>query len=269
MIELVDTHCHIHHAPLAESSAAVLARAAEAGVRHCLVVGTSAEDSRRAVELARAHPGTLRAAVGIHPNDAEAATEADIAAIDELAADPAVGAVGEIGLDRYRQHATPERQAWVLDRMLQIARRHQLPIAIHCRDAYEPLLEALRRAGPAGARGVIHCASGPADFIRGALALGLHVSFAGNVTFPKAEALRSLVPLVPDDRLLLETDAPWLAPQPVRGQVNEPAHVAHTAAALARIRGLSPEALGAATSRNARALFGFPVSDIKPALGDI
>lgn len=257
-LDLVDTHCHIHHEPLAASAAAVLGRAAEAGVRHCLVVGTSAEDSRRAVELARAHPGVLRAAVGIHPNDAEAATEADVAAIDALAADPAVGAVGEIGLDRYRQHASPERQAWVLERMLEIARRRRLPIAIHCRDAYEPMIESLRRLMPGTVRGVVHCASGPADYIHAALGLGLHVSFAGNVTFPKADALRSLVPLVPDDRLLLETDAPWLAPQPVRGQTNEPAFVAHTAAEIARLRKTNPETVAALASRNARALFGFP-----------
>jgi TatD DNase family protein len=225
-------------------------------VRHCLVVGTSAEDSRRAVELARQHP-MLRAAVGIHPNEAESADEASVAAIDALAGEPVVAAIGEIGLDRYRQHASPERQAWVLERMLEIARRRKLPVAIHCRDAYEPLIDELRRLMPGTVRGVIHCASGPAEFIQAALALGLHVSFAGNVTFPKADALRQLVPLVPDDRLLLETDAPWLAPQPVRGAVNEPAHVAHTAADLARVRGTSPEALAAVTSRNARALFGF------------
>lgn len=126
---------------------------------------------------------------------------------------------------------------------------------MHCRSAYEPLLEILRADMPPPIRGIIHCASGPPAFIREAVALGLHVSFAGNVTFPKADGLRALVALVPDDRLLLETDAPFLAPQPVRGRPNEPAYVAHTAACVARLRGVTVEALGRLTSRNAQQLF--------------
>jgi TatD DNase family protein len=256
-LDLVDTHCHVQMAPLSDAVDAVLQRAAQAGVRQCLVVGTTVEDSRLALELTRGRP-MLRAAVGIHPHEADQADEASVAAIEELAADPQTGAIGEIGLDNYRKHSSPERQAWLFERLLGVARRRNLPVAIHCRDAYSPLLELLRRAHPGMVRGVIHCASGPAEFIQAALALGLHVSFAGNVTFPNAAALRGLVPLVPDDRLLLETDAPFLAPQPVRGAVNEPAHIAHTAAGLAQLRGTSPEALAAVTSRNARALFGWP-----------
>jgi TatD DNase family protein len=137
-----------------------------------------------------------------------------------------------------------------------IAQRRHLPLLFHCRgtQAYDQLL-TLVRAHARGLQGVIHCASGSAAFIRGALALGLHVSFAGNVTFPNAQALRELIPLVPDDRLLIETDAPFLAPQPVRGQPNEPSYVAYTAAAVAKIRGCSIETLGELTSRNARQLF--------------
>jgi TatD DNase family protein len=146
-------------------------------------------------------------------------------------------------------------QAAALRGFLAIARRRRLPILLHCRDAYEPLLEVLRAEMPSPIRGIIHCASGPPAFIREAVALGLHVSFAGNVTFPKADGLRALVELVPDDRLLLETDAPFLAPQPVRGMPNEPAYVAHTAACVARLRGVTVEALGQMTSRNAQRLF--------------
>lgn len=253
---LIDTHCHLDLDPLAGSVEAVLARARASGVEACLTIGTSVEGSRANVELARRHP-MLRAAVGVHPNDADTVTDETLAQIDALAADPVVAAVGEVGLDEYRQEAAPANQRRALQGFLAIAQRRHLPVAIHCRNAYEPLLDLLREASRPAVRGVIHCASGPAEFIEGALALGFHISFAGNVTFPNAHALRQLVLLVPEDRLLIETDAPFLAPQPVRGQPNEPAHVAHTAAALAQLRGTTPEALGASTSRNARRLFGF------------
>lgn len=255
-LELIDTHCHLDREPLAGSVEAVLARAHAAGVRGCLSVGTTVATSRINVELARRFPA-VRAAVGIHPNEAETATDEAVAAIEELAASPEVAAIGEVGLDSYRQHASPEAQQRAVARFIRFATQRGLPLILHCREAYEPLLEALRAHAAGPLRGVVHCASGPPVFIEGALALGLHVSFAGNVTFPSAGPLRALVGLVPDDRLLVETDAPFLAPQPVRGRPNEPAHVAHTAACLAQLRATSVEALGALTSRNARHLFGF------------
>lgn len=260
-LDLVDTHCHIQLSPLAESAASVLSRAAAAGVRHCLIVGTTVEDSRLALQLARTHAG-LRAAVGIHPHDADAVADAAVALIDEMAVDAQVAAIGEVGLDDYRCRSSPERQARLLEQLLEVAQHRQLPVVLHCRDAYERLISLLRRTSGGALRGVIHCASGPPDFIQAALALGLHISFAGNVTFPSASALRSLVPLVPEDRILLETDAPFLAPQPVRGATNEPAYITHTAVEVARIRGTSPEVLAALASRNARALFGFPGTGI-------
>ena len=255
-LELVDTHCHLDLEPLAASVDAVLARAREAGVRQCLSIGTTVEASRANVALAHRYP-EVRAAVGVHPHEAETVTDETLAEIESLAGDPGVAAIGEVGLDYYRQHAAPEHQLRALRGFAAIAQRRRLPLAIHCRDAYEPLLDLLRQHAAGSLRGVIHCASGPAEFIQGALALGLHVSFAGNVTFPNAQALRALVPLVPDDRLLIETDAPFLAPQPVRGRPNEPAYAAHTAACLAQLRGTTVEVLGALTSRNARQLFGF------------
>lgn len=253
-LELVDTHCHLDLDPLAGDIAGVLERARRSGVRRCVSIGTTLEASRANVALAKRYPDVI-AAVGVHPNEASGVTDAVLAEIDALAADPRVVAIGEVGLDYYRQHASPEQQDRVLREFLAIAERRRLPLLIHCRNAYEPLLAVLREAGGSSLRGVIHCASGPPEFITGALALGLHVSFAGNVTFPNAAALRALVPLVPDERLLIETDAPFLAPQPVRGQTNEPAFVAHTAEHLARLRGTTTETLGALTSRNARVLF--------------
>ena len=257
MPEFIDTHCHLDVAPLSASVDAVLARAQAAGVRSCISIGTTVEASRANVALAQRYP-MVRAAVGVHPHEADTVTDETFAAIDALAAEPRVAAIGEVGLDFYRQHAAPEAQVRALTGFVQLALRRNLPLLIHCREAYEPLLQLLRQQARTPIPGLIHCASGPPEFIEGALALGLHVSFAGNVTFPNAKALRALVPLVPDDRLLLETDAPFLAPQPVRGQPNEPAYVAHTAACVAELRGVSPDSLGALTSRNARRLFGLP-----------
>ena len=259
-LELIDTHCHLDLDPLAGSVEAVLARAQAAGVCACLTIGTSVEASRTNIELARAHP-MLRAAVGVHPNDADTVTDAILAEIESLAHDPVVAAIGEVGLDEYRQDAQPVNQQRAFRGFIAIAQRRNLPLAIHCRNAYESLLKVLREAGTPPVRGVMHCASGPPEFIQGALELGFHISFAGNVSFPNAHALRALVPLVPDDRLLIETDAPFLAPQPVRGAQNEPAYIAHTAACLAQVRGTTVETLGGVTSANARRLFGFSVKN--------
>lgn len=256
-VELIDTHCHLDHEPLSGSLAEVLEHAQGAGVRSCVTVGTTVESSRATVALAQRYP-QLVAAVGIHPQDAETATEAALAEIERLAASSRVVAIGEVGLDDYRPTTPPlDRQCAALRGLLAIARRRNLPVLLHCRGraAYDQLLE-LVRTQPPGLRGLIHCASGSPEFIRGALERGFYVSFAGNVTFPNAQAVRELVPLVPDDRLLIETDAPFLAPQPVRGQQNEPSYMAYTAACIAKIRALSIEALGELTSRNARRLFG-------------
>lgn len=254
-LELIDTHCHLDLEPLAGMVEQVLARAQAAGVRHCVSIGTTLEASRANVRIARQYP-MVRAAIGVHPHHAESVTDAVLADIEALAAAPEVVAIGEVGLDGYRRTTPLARQEEALRAFVALAQRRHLPLLLHCRDAYEPLLSLLRSCVRAPLAGVMHCASGPPDFIHGALELGLHVSFAGNVTFPNAQALRSLVPLVPDDRLLIETDAPFLAPQPVRGRPNEPAYVAHTAVALAHLRGVTPETLGTMTTRNARRLFG-------------
>ncbi len=257
-LELIDTHCHLDLEPLGQAVEAVLARAQAAGVRRCITIGTSVESSRANIELARRFP-MLRAAVGVHPNDAGTVTDETFAQIDALAADPHVVAIGEVGLDDYRTPGAVEAQRPVLRGFMDIARRRRLPLLIHCRGttAYDALLMLLREHASGSWRGIIHCASGSPAFIEAAIGLGLHVSFAGNVTFRNAHELRRLVPLVPDDRLLIETDAPFLAPQPVRGMPNEPAYVAHTAAHLAQLRGETVERVGELTSRNARELFGF------------
>lgn len=257
-LELIDTHCHLDRRPLSDAVEAVLARAREAGVIQCVSVGTALASSRANIALAERFPH-VAAAVGIHPHEADHASDEMVSALEALASHPRVVAIGEVGLDDSRQPASSAQQQRVFRACIAVAQRRQLPLLIHCRDAYELLLRLLEQEAPSTVRGVIHCASGPPEFIQGALSRGLHISFAGNVTFPNAQSLRALVPLVPDERLLLETDAPFLAPQPVRGLTNEPAYVAHTAAVLAQLRGTTADALGALTSRNARRLFGLPM----------
>jgi len=254
--ELVDSHCHLDREPLGADIEAVLSRARDAGVRHCLSIGTDLPSSRANVDLAARHP-MLRAAVGVHPYDAQDVTDEMLSAIHSLAQQPTVGAIGEVGLDCYRSQSPLDRQQQALKNFLQMAQQLELPLVLHCREAYDSLLELLGKEGRMPISGVIHCASGPAHFIEEALAIGLHISFAGNVTFPNAQALQNLISLVPDERLLVETDSPFLAPQPVRGKTNEPAYVAHTAAFIAHRRGVSVEKLSALTSRNACKLFGF------------
>ena len=274
---LVDTHCHLDLEPLAGSVEAVLDRARRAGVQRCITIGTDLESSRANVALAKQHP-MLWAAVGVHPSDAVSATDDVLAQIAALCEEPEVVAIGEVGLDYYRlpamsankqagrhgECATAEAQERALRAFLTLAQRRNLPLLIHCRNAYDELLALLRREIKGSARGLMHCASGPPAFIEQALALGFYISFAGNVTFPNAHALRALIPLVPDERLLIETDAPFLAPQAVRGQPNEPAYVAHTAAYLAQLRGVTLGQLAELTSRNAQRLFGWP--HLRPSL---
>lgn len=256
-LELVDTHCHLDHDPLNGAVDVVLARARAAGVARCITIGTSVESSQANVALASRYPDVY-AAVGIHPHEAETVTDEALATIETLAQAPKVVAIGEVGLDGYRHHASPASQERTFRAFIAIAQRRNLPLLIHCRDAYDALLAILRDITELPVRGAIHCASGPPAFIQGALELGLHISFSGTVTFPNAQAVRALVPLVPDDRLLVETDAPWLAPQQVRGQTNEPAYVAHTAAFVAQLRGTTIETLGALTTRNACRLLQLP-----------
>jgi TatD DNase family protein len=255
---MIDSHCHLHDPAFDADRDAALARMRAAGVAAAVVVGTSVDDSRRAVELARAHPD-LFAAVSVHPNSAaEAVSDADWAALEALARDPRVVAVGETGLDYYRDHAPPDRQRALFSRLIALARAVGKPVIIHCRDAYADCLAQLRAEWPAPVRGVMHCFSGTAEDAKAALDLGMRVSIAGPVTFPKAHGLREIARLVPADRLLLETDAPYLAPQPWRGKRNEPAYVAETVKAVALARGEPVETVAAATAQNARELFRIP-----------
>jgi TatD DNase family protein len=245
---VIDTHAHL--AALADPDA-VVARAAEAGVTRILGVGTDVEDCRRMLLLAEAHDGVF-AILGIHPHEAGVATDDDLAELRRLLEHPKAVAVGETGLDWFRDYAPRDDQLRLFAAELELAAELGKPVVIHTRAADEDTLAAL--ADHEGTV-VIHCFSSP-RLLPAALKRGWYVSFAGNASFPKAVDLRLAATLVPADRILAETDSPYLAPQPVRGKPNEPAYVMHTLAALAHARGEEPDALERQIDANATACFG-------------
>jgi len=246
---VIDTHAHL--TALDDADEAV-ERAAAAGVTRILTVGTDVEDCRRALALAEKHDGVF-AILGLHPHEAGTATGTDVAELRQLLlSHPKAVAVGETGLDWYRDYAPREDQRRLFAAELELAAELSKPVVIHTRAADEDTLGALADfAGDV----VLHCFSSP-HLLPTALERGWYVSFAGNATFPKAVELRLSATEVPAERILAETDSPYLAPQPVRGRRNEPANVVHTVDALARARGEQPDELEAQIERNASACFG-------------
>ena len=244
---MIDTHAHLD--ALDDPDAAV-ARARAAGVLRILTVGTDVAGCRRALELADAHDGVY-AILGIHPHAANDTSAADVAEVQSLLAHPKAVGTGETGLDWFRDYAPREKQLSLFESMLDVARKTGKPAVIHTRAADDDTLAALR--GFDG-RVVLHCFSSP-HLLEPALELGWYVSFAGNASFPKAVDLRLAAREVPADRILAETDTPYLAPQPVRGKQNEPAFVMHTLTALAQARDEDPAELGRQIDANATACF--------------
>jgi TatD DNase family protein len=240
----------------------VLQRASLAGVETIVCVGTSLASSRAALRLAETYPAVY-AAVGIHPNATAEAGPDDWSQIVAMLDHPRVVALGETGLDRYRDLAPLELQRDYFERHLRLGQERDLPVVIHCRDAWEDLLPPVRRfAARTAVRGILHAFSGDAALAAECLNLGLCVSFAGNVTYrnKKFQSLRAAAASVPAERLLVETDSPYLVPEPLRGRQkrNEPALVVHTLAGLAVLRGESPQVLAAQTVANARRLLRIP-----------
>jgi TatD DNase family protein len=246
---VIDTHAHLD--ALDDDSADVVARAREAGVTRILTVGTDVAGCRRALELADRHE-EVYAILGIHPHDAGNATEADVAEVRELLAHPKAVAAGEMGLDWFRDYAPRDKQLSLFASMLEVAAATGKPAVIHTRAADTDTLAALE--GFEG-RVVLHCFSSP-HLLEPALERGWYVSFAGNASFPKAVDLRLAARQVAAERILAETDAPYLAPQPKRGRPNEPAYVMYTLEALARARDEEPRALEEQIDRNASVCFG-------------
>jgi TatD DNase family protein len=255
---LIDTHAHLDDERFANELDAVLERARAAGVGHVVTIATTAPTSHTSIALARRYPA-LRATVGIQPNHVAEAAAGDWDEVVRLAEDPTVVAFGETGLDRYWDHTPFAQQEDFFARHLELARRHNRAVVIHCREAEADTVRMLRADydahGPV--RAVMHSFTGDLATAQACLEMGLDISFAGMLTYKNAQNLRDVAARVPLDRVLVETDSPYLAPVPVRGQRNEPAHVVHTAACLARLLGVSPEALAEATTANARRLFQF------------
>jgi TatD DNase family protein len=259
---LVDTHAHLDDPTFRDDREEVLDRARAAGVAQVIAVGTTAADSASVQGLAAGRSG-LFAAVGVHPNHAAEARPGDWERVLDLIDLPGVVALGETGLDRYRDHTPfPEQQEW-FDRHLALALERDLPVVIHCRESERDIAAQLSRLGRP-VRGVLHSFTGSWDDAQAFLELGLHLSFAGMVTFTNKglDALRETAARVPDDRLLVETDSPYLSPHPFRGRSNEPARVAVTAERLAALRGLAPADLARLTTANARRLFGLPADRV-------
>ncbi len=249
----IDTHLHLDAPAFDTDRDEVVSRAAAAGVGVLIPAGTSVEGSRQALALADRYAG-VRVAVGIHPDAAASADGAALEALAELSRHPKVVASGEIGLDYVRADTPRDVQRQAFRAQVRLANQRGLPVVIHNRDAHEDVAGILHEEG--ATRVVCHCFSGPADTaVRWAQA-GWMISLAGPLTFPTAGSLRDVARRVPADRLLVETDAPYLAPVPFRGRRCEPAFIVHTARAMAELRGISNEALEAILDANARRVFG-------------
>lgn len=254
-VEFFDSHCHVDPMRYGGDIEDVLARARAAGVSRMTVVGTRAADSEAAVRLSEKEEGVFCAA-GIHPNDADDVDEEEWSRVRSLIDSGKVIAVGETGLDWFRDVASRESQTSFFERHIALSQSAGLPLIIHTRDSIRDVLDILTKAVKDGpTTGVLHAFSGTADEAAEAIELGFYIGFAGMATFRSAESLRQVAKTVPLDRLLVETDSPFLSPEPLRGKRNEPSHVVHTARCLANIRGESIEVFAAATTANACRLF--------------
>ncbi|MDA0659653.1 MAG: TatD family hydrolase [Planctomycetota bacterium] len=255
-IQLIDTHAHLADESLFPDLYDVLQRAAGVGVVQMVAVGTTLSNSRICLELAKRHP-QLYASVGIHPNYCTAAGPTDWEQIVELSTLPRVVALGETGLDCYWQDVPLDLQRDYFERHLALSRVTGLPVIIHMRESGPQILQVLADAARiAPVKGVMHSFSGDRALADACLDLGLYISFSGMLTFKKSVGLREIAACIPDDRILIETDCPYLSPEPIRGKhPNEPARVRHTAQCLADARGVSVDTLAQITTSNARTLF--------------
>jgi len=254
---LIDTHCHLDPGYFPDGGELAIARAQGAGVSGFVVVGVGRDlaPARHAVALARARAAYVAAAVGIHPHDATTMTDEALVELEVLARDPSVVAVGEIGLDYHYDHSPREVQRAVFSRLVGLAREVKKPIVIHTREAAKDTLAILEAEGARDVGGVIHCFSEDRSFAERALALGFYLSFSGIVTFKAAKSVHDVAAWAPEDRILVETDSPYLAPVPLRGRSCEPAYVIHTAQRLAELRNVDLTRIAAATSENAARAF--------------
>jgi TatD DNase family protein len=258
-VPYIDTHCHLdHHFDL--SAAEQVSRARDAGVTTMITVGTDMASSLQAGETTRRFDG-VHAAVGIHPNDAIEATPQVLEAIESLAADPVCVAVGETGLDHYRDHTTPAQQDASFRAHIGIAKRTDRTLVIHCRDAWADVLRVLDQEGPPD-RVVLHCFSGDVEVVGACSDRGYFMSFAGNVTFNNAGALREAAAATPRHLLLTETDSPYLTPHPHRGRANDPSYVVLTLRTLSGLHGVPEQELAHVVATNTARAFALPAATL-------
>lgn len=261
---LIDTHCHLDFDAFARDRAQVVQRAQEAGVRIIINPGVDLASSRRAIELAERYPGVY-AAVGVHPNDAADFDQASVTVLRQLAAHPRVVAIGEVGLDYYRDQVAPARQRVAFRAQLELAAELDLPVVIHCREAHQDLRDILREWVPGAQKqrgthailGVLHAFAGDLVMAKEAFNWNMVLSLGGPVTFRNARRLHALVAQLPLERLMVETDAPFLTPHPHRGRRNEPAYIRLVAERLAELLQTDVSRVISATTRLARRTFGF------------
>lgn len=255
----IDCHAHIDSLPVSEQEQ-VLKRAREVGVRWMINASDDLESCGR-VRLTAARFPEVYGNMGIHPHHAHTVTEETYKAVAEGLSDPKIIGVGEIGLDFYRENSPREVQIQVFERFMELALERQKPVVVHHRDSSAETVQAMRKFCGKGLRGMIHCFSGTWDFAKEALDMGLYLSFSGILTFKNAKDIQDVAAKAPADRILVETDSPYLAPVPVRGQTNEPKNLVFTAERLAALRGMTPEALSRQTMANAERLFGISLTE--------
>lgn len=251
---LTDTHAHLQWNDYKDDFEKVLENAKKAGVGLILNVGTTIKTSQEAVQIAERYDHIF-ATVGIHPHDAKEANADSISTLKEFAKHPKVMAIGEMGLDFFYDHSPKEKQIEVFEKQLEIAKELNLPVSVHCRDAFSASFASLKKLNIK--RGVFHCFTGTEEEAKEAVALNFYISISGIVTFKKSIALQDVVKMIPLEHLLIETDCPFLAPEPYRGKRNEPAYVVETAKRIASLKNLPLETVAEITTRNAKNLFRF------------
>lgn len=254
---LIDTHAHLDMKDFGKDRDQVLERASEAGLTHVISVGIDLQSSMDVLELARRYQ-TVYAALGFHPHNADGCDADQLEKLAQMASNERVVAWGEIGLDFYRRHSAPDVQMKVFLRQIEIANDLRLPVIIHDREAHEDLLGSLKKAGAGERKGVIHCFSGDVGLARELIKLGYYISISGTVTYKKAFQTKEVASKIPLERILIETDAPFLAPVPKRGKRNEPSLVVYTAQEIAALKNIDFEHVAKVTTENAKNLFCLP-----------
>lgn len=254
MTHLFDTHCHLEDERFQEDREQVIENLLSEGVERAVSVGSDLASSRRCIHLAEAH-SFLYAAAGVHPHEAKDAGEGYLDALRALLSHPRVVALGEIGLDYYYDLSPRDVQKRVFEEQLDLAYDMNMPVILHIRNAHGDVLDILRAHRGKLTGGIIHCYSGSAESVKEYVGLGFHISFAGPVTFKNAVKLREAAAHVPPDKLLIETDSPYLSPEPRRGQRNQPAHVRFVCEKLAEVHGMQPQDMAEQTWRNAHQVY--------------